>query len=232
MRNCRVVIFGYSKLGEEVAEHLLTSRYDLLVVDTDKANIEKARRQGLEVAEIDYTDDEEMRNIGLGRDIDVVFCLFPEDADNVFVTISARALDEKVHILAIAESLESAYKLKAAGADKIIDPFEISGRRLSDLLYRPIVVDILDRTVFGKADLQVGEVEAGALQGRKLAELALEERFFLLILGIIRSGTFIFATEGSMVPLEEGDVLVVIGPGGEVDRFQREIRGWAPEGPS
>ncbi len=227
MKSCRVVIFGYSKLGEEVAEQLVSRRYKLLVVDTDKANLERARKQGHEVAEIDYTDDKEMRSIGLGGDVDILFSLFPEDADNVFVTIAARALDERVHILAIAESPESAYKLKAAGANKIIDPFEISGRRLSDLLYRPMVVDILDKTVFGKADLQVAEVQLSRrspLLRRRLEALRLEERFFLIILGIIRGGTFTFATKGRGYPLEEGDVLVVIGPGEEVERFQRGVQ--------
>jgi Trk K+ transport system NAD-binding subunit len=87
-----IVLFGYQWLGREVAGHLIstTDSCRLLIVDDDADHLIEAEEQGLATAAIDYTQDSELQKIGIGDDVDIIFCLLPSDAQNVYLTISAR----------------------------------------------------------------------------------------------------------------------------------------------
>lgn len=130
----KVVIFGYNRLSFEAMSRLGLNFYQLLVVETDEEQAILARENDFEVSGIDFRSDDDLRSIGIGEDVDVIFCFFPDDADNVFLTISARSLDKKLHIIAVVENPDSAEKLLAAGANKIIDPYEICGRKIYELI--------------------------------------------------------------------------------------------------
>jgi voltage-gated potassium channel len=86
---------------------------------------------------------------GIGADVDILFCFYPRDSDNVFLTLSARAIDKALTIVAIVDDPESAEKLLAAGANKIIDPYEICGRKTHDMLTKPDITNILDTLYSG-----------------------------------------------------------------------------------
>lgn len=228
MKRLRIAVFGYHKLGIEVAKHLAPTPCELLVVDNTDDNLARAAERGHATLKCDYTDDLELARAGIGRDIDLIFCLLPDEAQNVFLTISARALDARLTIVAVSDSPGSEQKLRAAGADKVIDPFDIAGRRISDLLVRPTVVDVLDQTVFGAADLEIAEVAVtreGRLIGRRLQEANRLAGGRLVIVGLVRSGAdreLRFALEAPEYVLTSGDVLMVVGPAADVQGFRAE----------
>lgn len=227
-RRLRIAVFGYHKLGMEVAKHLACTPCELLVIDSHDDNLGRAAERGYATLKCDYTDDLELARAGIGRDIDLIFCLLPEEAQNVFLVISARALAERLIIVAVSDSPGSEQKLRAAGADKVIDPFEIAGRRISDLLARPTVVDILDQTVFGGADLEMAEVEIsreGRLAGRHLHDVSRLTGGNLVVVGLVRSGyerELRFALETPEYALAPGDVLMVVGPAADVLALRAE----------
>jgi voltage-gated potassium channel len=229
----RVAIFGYRKLGSEVAAHLAHTPCDLVVVDNEKASLARAGEKGFATMEIDFADDGELVRLGIGRDIDVVFCLLPEDAQNVFLVLSARALSPSLKIVSVSDSRDSAVLLKAAGANKIIDPYEIVGARITELIRQPVIVEILEKTVFGQADLDLAEVEirAGSVfDQRQLANINVRADFNLIVIGSLardRGDRFNFQTHYSGHVLHPGDVVVVIGRIADIDRF-REAAEAAP----
>jgi len=153
-----VAVFGYNRLSFEVASRLDSELYKIVVIDHDPVQLALARDNGLEAVCIDFRSDEDLKAVGIGSRIDTLFCFFEQDSDNVFLTLSARALDKELNIIAIVDSPESAGKLLAAGANKIIDPYEICGRKIHDILKRPDITDIFDHTVFGRHDLHLAEV--------------------------------------------------------------------------
>jgi len=77
----------------------------IIIIDDDEDNLAKARYAGFETARLDYRDDAELKKLNLHRDIDVVFCLFPDDADNVFLTISIKGLAPETPKLRLTPSL-------------------------------------------------------------------------------------------------------------------------------
>lgn len=230
MKRCRVVIFGCNRVSLEVARNLRERDWDLLLVSADPDCLKSAEAEGLAVREIDYTNDEELKALGLGDDVGVVFTLFEKDSRNVFLVISIRYLAPDIRIISLCQSEHSESKLRAAGVNKVIDPYKISGQRIHNMIKRPLVTEVIERTIFGDRRLGVMEleVEKGSfLDGRSLGELNLSIHYNLVLLGVVdrESGNeFIFATGNVDHRLGPEDVLVVIGPTREIERFEQDSR--------
>ncbi len=225
-----IVIFGCGRQAMSVAERLRGRVQDLLVVTSDESDVSLAQSKGFSVVQIDYTDDEALRSIGIGRWVSTIFCMFPEEPQNVFLTISARALDPRLQIVSITESRAAGQKLLAAGATKVIDPYEITGKKIHELIRHPLVVETLEHTVLGQANLDLAEIEverASPLAGRRLSELDVGRRFNLILLGVVDlelGKRLTFRTLGLDHRLDVGDMLVVIGPRDEIERFRAALR--------
>ncbi|HXK57824.1 MAG TPA: NAD-binding protein [Gammaproteobacteria bacterium] len=229
----RIAIFGYEKLAVDIADYLNKPRNDLIIVDNKEENIREAAKQGFETVLADYSHDQELREIGIGTDIETIFCLLPDDAENVFLVISVRSIDARVPIVSIADAQDSIPKFLAAGADKVIDPYEISGLKIWRMIRKPIVSQVIEKTLMSKLDLHLAQVtiEKGSfLDGRELAESSLRQQYDLVLLGLVDCNfgdEFIFRTRGLRHRLGAGDILVVIGPYSDIDRLRRDLR--APE---
>ncbi|MCU7958846.1 MAG: NAD-binding protein [gamma proteobacterium symbiont of Bathyaustriella thionipta] len=213
-----IALFGYYRSAVEVASYLRCGDYRLVIIDDDPANLEKARNAGYETAELDFRDDSELAKLDLGESIDTVFCLFPDDAENVFLTLSARSLAPDIRIYSIAHGKSAVPNLHAAGADKVIETEEISGQRIWDIIARPIVTAILDQTLFGQANLNVIELKIpkrSPFIGKMISQLEFESRYNLILLGIVDSDLeehFVYGKTALNTHLQAGDILVVIGP--------------------
>ena len=230
----KFAVFGCNPLAIEVAWRLSLAKTPFVMVDSDAARVEAANKEGLVAELIDYTDDEALRSVGIGSHIEGMFCLFSEDSENVFLAISARALDPRLRIVAVCQAPEAAPKLLAAGADKVVDPYEISGARVHELIERPEVVDLLEQTVFGQQDLNVAEVtipHRSWLHGVHLSALRKVMTQNLILLGVVdleRGKELILSTRGIDHKLDYDDVLVVIGARSEIDSFRILIERTTP----
>ena len=222
----RFALFGCNPLAIEVARRLTMARTPFVMLDRDAALVEAAQKEGMPARQIDYTDDDALRDVGIGSHIEGVFCLFTEDSENVFLAISARALDPQLRIVAVCQAPQAAPKLLAAGADKVVDPYEISGSRVHELIQRPEVVELLEQTVFGQQDLNVAEITIPRhswLHGVHLSGLRKVTTQNVLLLGVVdleRGKDLIFSTRGIDHKLDYDDVLVVIGARSEIDAFR------------
>ncbi len=224
-----IAVFGYNRLSFEAVSRLDTEIYHIVVVDHDPAKAALARENGFETATIDFRSDDDLKLIGIGSTIDTLFCFFAEDSDNVFLTLSARALDKTLNIIAVVDSPESAEKLLAAGANKIIDPYEICGRKIHDILKWPDITNIFDHTVFGRHDLHLAEVvvpENSYLEDAHISQLQLGSHYNLILIGIVNkqvSDELHFVVEEFDRRLSVGDILVILGPSREIRAFKKDV---------
>ncbi len=231
----RIALFGYHRTAVEVASYLRSRDYRIIIIDDNDANLAKARYAGFETAKLDFQNDAELKKLNLKSEIDVVFCLFPEDAENVFLIISIKNLAPRMRIFTIAHSREAIPKLIAAGASKVVDTHEITGQRISDVLNRPMVTEILDHTLFGQADLGMAEIpieEGSPLLGERITHLALSQRYNLIVMGVVSpvlGSRFLYSMEVMERRLHAGDVLVVIGPHSEISRLRQDIQSGRPK---
>jgi voltage-gated potassium channel len=225
----RIAVFGYSIMSLEVMSRLNEDQYSLIFIGKDESETALVAEQGFETKIIDFRNDDALRSIGIGVDVDILFCFYPRDSDNVFLTISARTIDKTLTIVAIVDDPESAEKLLAAGADKIIDPYEICGRKTHDMLAKPDITNILDDTVFGRHDLHIAQIEipkGSYLENTRTFELKLNEKHNLILIGVVDrelGEALHFAIGEKEYTLNAGDVLVVLGPSREIRSFKEEV---------
>lgn len=230
MMHGKMALFGCDALALEVARRLSDLGQSFVMIDRDDGLVRRASEDGYRAEQLDFTDDDALRQLGIGEDIEGIFCLLPEDSDNVFLTITARAMDAGLRIVAICREPEAASKLMAAGADKVVDPYAISGARAYDLIARPEVVEILEETVFGQQDLNIAEItipRGSWVHGVRLSELKRRMVHNVLLLGIVdaeRGRDLIFSTRNIDHNLDIGDVLVIIGAREQINIVREMIR--------
>jgi voltage-gated potassium channel len=226
----RIAVFGYSIMSLEVIKQLNEAQYSYVFIVKDEAEALLVAEHGFDTKIIDFRNDEAIKSVGIGENIDILFCFYPRDSDNVFLTISARALDKELSIIAIVDDPESAEKLLAAGANKIIDPYEICGRKTYDMLAKPDITDILDNTVFGRHDLHIAQIEIpknSSLEQTKTSALLLAGTYNLILIGVVdkvSGDTLHFVMDEKEQDLNTGDVLVVLGPARDIKAFKVKIQ--------
>lgn len=225
----KTIVFGYNSLSFEAISRLDQQSHDIVIVETDQSLKTLAEDKGFKTSDIDFRSDEELKSLGIGHDIDIIFCLLPEDSSNVFLTLSARAIDQDLAIIATVSSAQAAEKLIAAGANKIIDPYQICGQKIHELIKKPDITNIIDHTVFGRDDLHIAEViipSGSYLENTYSSELSLCEQFNLVLIGIVDKEldeNIHFAIGEKDHKLDAGDIIVVLGPSREINAFKQEV---------
>lgn len=225
----KIAVFGYNCLSFEAISRLDQQSHDILIVEPDPSLHLLAEEKGYKTESIDYRSDEDLKSIGIGVDIDTIFCFLPEDSANVFLTISARAIDKNLTIISIVDDPKAAEKLIAAGANKIIDPYQICGQKIHDLIIKPVITNIIDHTVFGRHDLHVAEItipENSFLENTFTSSLNINLKHNLILLGIVDKELgeeLLFSIAEKDHKLDAGDILVVLGPSREIKAFKKEV---------
>lgn len=225
----RIAIFGYNRLSYELATRLNQHEHKVIIADSDIDRLSLAEKKGFITEKVDYRSDVDLKDIGIGRDIDVLFCFFTEDCENVFLTLSARALAKDLQIISVVEEPQSSEKLLAAGANKVINPYTVCGTKIYEHIKKPAISELMDHVVFGRHDLNLAELEIPAdsiFENTKSSELKLNEIHNLILIGIIDKELgedLHFALGEQEHHLDAGDILVVLGPSREIRAFKKEI---------
>jgi voltage-gated potassium channel len=229
MEKIPVLVFGCGFLGQEVGAQLRRDGLPLMLVGDNYSEVGAARAKDFTANVVDITNDEALRAVGIGNGVRLIFCLFPEESKNVFLTIAARALDPNLEIVCITESTDAGGKLRAAGASRVIDPYKMTALKIHELIHRPWLVETLEGTLFGEANLDLAEVEVpkGAhLVGAPLHLLDLRSQFNLILLGVVdpRQGKeLVFNSSRNAHRVQVGDVLVVIGLRDDIGRLIKAL---------
>lgn len=229
MKKKKVLLFGCNSLVNEVSGQLTNREWDITVVSQDEDCVKSLDTKNISFRDIDYTDDEQLRSLGIGNDVDIVFSFFEEDAKNVYLIISAKDIDPGVLIITLSQSPDSSDKLRAAGADKVIDPYEISGRKIFNMIKKPLISETIEHVVFGQSSINLAEIEIEAgsfLDGLRLGEAQLSQHYNLILLGVVDKelgNEFIFRLSDIDHKLDPSDLLVVIGAADEIEQLKTDI---------
>lgn len=171
------ILCGYGRVGATAARELRHSGIPFVVVDVRSESVSQAARDGCLVVEGDASSDEVLRAAGIERARGLITTV-DTDAANVFVTLSARALNPGLFIVARANLDGSEAKLTQAGADRVVSPYTRAGRQIAELAARPRVADFIDLALSqGDLSFSLEEVEVaagGPLEGKTMAALASE----------------------------------------------------------
>ena len=221
------IICGAGRVGSHLVRGLKGTSDPFIVIEKDRAIVEDLMNQGVTVLVRDATLEETLREAGVEHARGLAACL-PDDADNVYVVLTARDLNPTLHIVARAAEEQAESKLIRAGANRVVAPTIIGGHRMAMALTKPAVGDFLDSLTAN--DLELGfeqlEVEAGSkLIGRKLSETNIRSELDIVIVSIRRShGEIVFNPSGD-AKIETGDMLIAIGRANALAKLNELARG-------
>jgi voltage-gated potassium channel len=143
-----VIICGFGRNGQQAAKTLIGHKIPFVVIDRDDINLDSFKQtnhvhHNLLCISGDATEDLVLKKAGIERASSLI-CSLPTDADNVFIVLSARALNNSLRIISRASKASSIQKLKKAGANNVIMPDKIGGTHMATLVSKPDVVEFID----------------------------------------------------------------------------------------
>jgi len=206
------ILCGYGRVGEEIAYKFKEEGIPFIIIDNQPERIALAEQAGYLYLQADATSDEVLREAGIEQARGLVAAV-GEDAENTYITLSARGLRPDLFIEARSSSEEAETKLKRAGANRIVSPQGIGGQHMAMLALRPAVVDFIDTVTHGRGrKLQLEDVGIGgnsSLVG--LTMKAARSKTGIAILATRKkSGKFLTNPHDEEI-IEDGDRLIVIG---------------------
>src|SRR6478736_9056831 len=179
-----VIVCGWGRVGRSIAAEVAAAGREVLVIDQDAARLADCPHPTISG---DATDDAVLARAGLSRASAVVAAV-DQDAENSFITLSARASRPDVFIVSRARSMESEPKLRRAGADRVVNPQSIGGSRMAAFVLRPHVAEFLDVVMHEQTlEFRLEEVPVSAaspIAGRSLRDTGMRDRTGALVLAV------------------------------------------------
>lgn len=224
--NNHVIVCGFGRIGVQLAKELKNAGRDFIIVERDPKKAAEAESLGLLYLAADATEESTLRAAGVER-ARVIATVLPDDAANVFITLSARSMNEKVEIIARGEAPTTESKLFHAGADKVVLPTHIGAERIAEMILYPSTSRLVDDSAqlrdmkrglheFG-LELEVVTAAAnGAMTGVTVGEAELAARGAFFIVQIDRANGQSIVHPGEDVRIEAGDNVLLVVRGSRV----------------
>jgi voltage-gated potassium channel len=213
------VICAYGRVGRAVMEELRGRGYTAVVIESRPELEPLLGEHGIPYITGDPADETILRQAGIERARGLI-CAVDSDAANVYITLTARALNPGLRIVARASERASIDKLVRAGADEVVSPYGLTGRRMAILAAQPSVLEVLDLLNLG-SDIRLEEVAVRA--GTHLDSLTITEaraRYAgVAILALRKPGSEVSANPDHEVRLAPGDLIVALGPAEILNRM-------------
>jgi voltage-gated potassium channel len=221
------IICGFGRVGHQVAEEFATAKVPYVIIDSKPRTAEELEAKGVPYLIGDMTSDEKLEEGGIKKAKGLIACA-DSDVANTFVTLSARALNRDLYIVARASEKETEEKLKMAGANRVISPYFISGRRIAALAIHPVASDFLDTVMHGEhLEFSLREIEIpdrSSLLDKSLADAEIRQRSGATVLAIRRPDGGFNLQPLAVSKIEKGDILVVIGTQEQLELLERMVR--------
>lgn len=222
------IICGYGRMGNVISKDLAAQSIPFIIMENNPNKIAAIEEEGYIYLNGDVTDDKFLRKAGVENAKGLVTVL-SSDADNVFVTLTARSLNPNIFIVASSNIRGTVPKLLRAGANKVINPFLTAGKHMSQLLLKPIVVDFIEVVSQEESlDLRMEEVnilEGSSLSGVKLKDSQLRTRLNIIIVAIKKKDGRMVFNPSSETEIISGDVLISLGSKEDLHKLEEIGRG-------
>lgn len=220
------IVCGFGRIGRIICRELCADHIDFVVIEQESEAVERIGAEGFLCIQMDATSREALIQAGIMSAKGLVTAV-RSDANNVFIILTAKELRPDIFILSRASDVKHEGQLKRAGANRVVSPYLIGGRRMAQILKRPTVVDFIDvATIDSQLGLTMEEAKLGPgspLIGKNLIESNLRKDFGVIIVAIKKlSGDMIFNPIPSE-KLEGGDVIVVLGKKDDLKRMNEVI---------
>jgi voltage-gated potassium channel len=207
------IICGAGRVGSRIITSVESAKVPFVVIENNEARTADFHERGIHLLNADATLEETLREAGVERARGLAACL-PDDADNVYVVLTARGLNANLHIVARAVEEQAEGKLIRAGANRVVAPTIIGSHRMAQGLMKPAVADFMDSITAETLELGFEQLEIAPdsiYAGHRLRYTNIRSDLDVVIVAIRRkNGHMVFNPSGDAI-IEAGDLLIAIG---------------------
>jgi voltage-gated potassium channel len=221
------IVCGFGRIGKVICETLDRSEIRFAVIESDPNEFQNIVAAGYNVIKGDASEDDILNKAGINNAKGLI-AVVSSDADNVFITLTAKGLNPDIFILARSSGTAGAKKkLKRAGADCVISPYTIGGMRMAHSVIRPNVIDFLEASMaVDEYNLQIEELcvgESADLKGKTLMDSNIRKSFDIIVVGIKRGKNIMLFNPKPDTVILGGDILIVLGKKGQIANLKQSI---------
>ena len=222
------IVCGAGRVGRSVVLELLRGGAQVVLIDNDRERVKWGEALGIVTLTADASNDETLREAHIETAAGLVSAI-SSDAENVYVTLSAKVLNPALHVAVRASDEQAEEKLRRAGATTVLTPYTYIGHRLAQSLLRPHVVSFLDvASAFDKTDLdleieQLSVAPRSFLSSKTLEEAHLGRTYGVIVLAVRRHNGRMHFNPQADVRLQAGDVLIAMGERQKLKQLEHEL---------
>ncbi len=219
------IVCGYGRIGRLVAAQLTRQNVPIVVIERDPARLETAVDDGALAVEADASREDVLKRVGIERARGLIAAV-GTDAENVYTVLSARVLRPNLFIVSRADTEDATTKLKRAGADRVISPYQIGAMQIAQTALRPAVVDFVElATSSNSLELAMEEIpiaDRSSLANQSILQANLRRRFGVIVVGIQRQDLTMEFNPEPETAMRPGDKLVVLGRPDSLKKLELE----------
>ena len=209
-----VIVCGFGRMGRQVCENLTDAGFPFVVVESDPELARDLSEREYLYLVGDASSDAILQEAGIGEARGLI-TVVSSDAQNVFITLTAKSLNSSIPVVTRSMDEGSEPKLRKAGADRVIQPYELVGRRIAQLVIRPATVEYIDQIAPSSGEeISIEEIQIGAgspLSGKSLAESPIRTEWNIIVVAIRRDEGGLEYNPGPRSIIRSGDSVIAIG---------------------
>ena len=229
------IVCGFGRLGRAAADELTQAGVPFVVIDKSEDRAESAIKAGMLAACADASHDDTLRDVGIAKAKGLIATL-ATDADNLFLILSAKALNTRLHLSARVEEEATSEKMRRAGADFVFAPYNSTGHRMAQALLKPHVHQFINFATQG-GNLNVGIDNVGIEQiqvsarssvaDQTLEHIAARRELGVIVLALRRAGGQMVFNPPVDTRITAGDHLIVMGEADRLQKLEQQLTGSA-----
>jgi voltage-gated potassium channel len=224
------IICGYGRIGKVIAGEFRRQDIPYVVVDRDPARVHEVIEHGGMAVAADASREDVLKRVGIDRARGLIAAVGTE-AENVYTVLTARVLRKDLYIIARIEAPDAESKLRAAGADRVLSPYQLGGIQIAATALRPAVVDFMHlATSSERLDLAAEQIEVAGgspFVGKSIKEASLRHDFGVIVGAIKRKAGHMEFNPPPEAVLGDSDQLVVLGNSEQLKNLEAKATGHA-----
>jgi len=222
------IVCGFGRLGRGAADELRRSGVPFVVIDKNEERVERAMKLGMLSVAADASSDDALRDLGIGRAHGLIATL-STDADNLFLILSAKSLNSRLHLAARIDEEASEQKMRRAGADFVFAPYNSTGHRMAQALLKPHVHQFINfATQETGLDVNIEQVQVStrsSFADRTLAELHAQRDLDVIVLAVRKAAGEMLFNPPTDMAIAAGDHLIVMGATDRLQKLEQLLAG-------
>lgn len=220
------IICGYGRMGQAIAAEFRARKVKFVVVENNPEQLPRLIAEKALFVEGDATDEKVLAAAGVNEAKGLI-SVAPSDADNTFIVLTAKGMNPNLFVVARSIRIEDEAKLRRAGADRVMSPYILGGRRMAWAVLRPTVVDFLESAMYSESlEIEIGQVQVtpkSDFAGKTIRESDIRGKSGATIIAVKGKAGALITSPSPDTEIHEGDILVAIGTPAQLESLEKLV---------